>query len=228
MKTHTDRSFFLLITIAMTALAFIGFGPSYYLKVPFGSRPLNSLLHIHGAACTAWLMLVLLQAVLIRGRQIALHRTLGMAGVATAAVIVVSGMMAVFDKPNATVTARAMAFLAIQSLVLFAGFVAAAIHYRGDSATHKRLIAIATIFLLPPAIGRLMVMYGFRPFPDYPMLTRYVALAPFIVSLAAYDLASRGRLHSATIAGAAIHVLQHPLFLWVGYTHGWQAVVSSL
>lgn len=225
---NSDRSFFALIALAAMGVAFIGFGPSYYLKEVFDSRPLPAMLHVHGAAFSAWLLLFLTQALLIRNGRFQLHRYLGYAGAVIAIVMVTTGMAVVFAKPNATEIARALAFLAIQSLALFAVFVGLAIRYRKDAATHKRLIVIATLFTLPPAIGRLMVMFDFRPFPDYPMLTRYAALVVIGVPLVLHDLRTLGRLHGATALGVAVNVLQHPLYLLVGFTSAWQWLVAAI
>ena len=77
---NRDRRFFTGMAIAAALTVFIGFAPSYYLSGAFGGRPLTTLVHVHGAIATAWILLFLTQTSLIAAKRTDLHRRLGVAG----------------------------------------------------------------------------------------------------------------------------------------------------
>jgi hypothetical protein len=85
----TERAFFMGTAMAMTAIAFVGFAPSYYLKPYFGVPPqLTPLLHAHGVAATLWMLLLPLQAGLIAANRRRTHRALGASGALVAAAMI--------------------------------------------------------------------------------------------------------------------------------------------
>lgn len=89
-----EHRFFLTVAILFPIVIAIGFAPSYYFKPLFNTPPLPSgLVHAHGISMTAWMLLFLTQTYLITSKQIRLHMTLGMAGVALAIAMVVLGVM---------------------------------------------------------------------------------------------------------------------------------------
>src|SRR6266540_6354206 len=87
-RSH-DRRFFTGMAIAAALTVFIGFAPTYYLSGTFGGRPLTTLVHIHGAIATAWILLFLTQTSLIAATRTDLHRRLGVAGALLAVLLLV-------------------------------------------------------------------------------------------------------------------------------------------
>jgi uncharacterized membrane protein len=69
------------------AATLAGFWPSFF------SRPFDNALPqlLHGIACTAWLLLLLAQALLYRTRRLALHRMLGWSSVLLMPVVLGTG-----------------------------------------------------------------------------------------------------------------------------------------
>ena len=65
---------------------FLGFAPTYYLRPP-EAVPIPRYLHVHGAAMTAWFLLLLLQSLLIATGRRSIHRRTGIAGAVIAVVI---------------------------------------------------------------------------------------------------------------------------------------------
>lgn len=88
------RRFFLCAALLLALLAVIGFSRTYYLKALFSTPALSALLHIHAVIMSAWLSLLIVQAVLIANRRLRLHRRLGIAGAVLAALVVLVGMYA--------------------------------------------------------------------------------------------------------------------------------------
>jgi len=109
-------------------------------------------------------------------------------------------------------------FLAIPlfDMVVFAALVTAGIRARRDPQTHKRLMLLATIGILAAAIAR---------WPLAIMQTGPIAFFGindlFLLPLLAFDLATRGRVHRATLVGALVILISQPLRLAISGTGAW-------
>jgi len=120
----TDRLFFPLIGLTALAVIGAGFTPTYYLGFWFRAPALAPIVHIHAAAFTAWLLLLVSQTVFIRLGKFRWHRAMGKVAVGLVAVMVITGYMVIFGKPRPTAAARAFIFTPMLSLLLFPMFVA--------------------------------------------------------------------------------------------------------
>ena len=93
------------------------------------------------------------------------------------------------------------------SLVAFSLLVAAAVHYRHRFETHKRLMAIASAFLVAPAfavgrpIGQTLV-----PLLPNGVLPSTVFIVLALGALIGYDWVTRRRIERATVSGVAVVV----------------------
>jgi uncharacterized protein with PQ loop repeat len=157
---------YLSAALAIAVILFAGFAKNYYLRLWLSTRPIVALDHIHGLVMTAWVLLFLAQTWLIASRRSDLHRKLGVAGAAVAAIVVTLGVYTIAfsifrHEKNAGVGLFALLFVAFDglSLLLFSGFVIMALRARLRPQTHKRLMLMAMIALLPPAFGRLVAYF---------------------------------------------------------------------
>ena len=66
-----ERLFFGKMAIALGAVVFAGFAPTYYLRSSFGSPDLTLPLLIHGFASTTWMVLLVVQSLLIAANRTA-------------------------------------------------------------------------------------------------------------------------------------------------------------
>ena len=169
--TPPDRLFFPLIALTALAIVAAGFAPTYYLGFWFGAPALEAIVHVHAMAFTAWLVLLLSQALLIRLGRARWHRAMGKVAVGIVAVMVITGYLVIFGKPRPTPFTRAFIFTPMLSLLLFPLLFAAAIHFRRDPATHKRLMLIATILIANAGVSRLMRMAGLETIQPAPPAT---------------------------------------------------------
>jgi hypothetical protein len=228
MNTHStsnDRPLFIALVSAALLLGFAGFAPSYYLKLWFGTPPLEFWVHVHAVLFTAWLILLLVQSSLIRMGKHALHARLGKWGVAVAALMVVTAAVVILQKPRLTDASRAFIFTPLLSLVMFSVMVALAIRLRRNAATHKRLMLLATALFMGAPITRLMMMVGIAPGPYlHHGLTYGVLLLPLVV----HDLRRFGRLHPATLWGGLFLLLRHPLQGLIAHTDTWQRIAAAI
>jgi len=216
-----DRLFYSGMALAILAVVFVGFAPSYYLKGYFQGKPLPWILHAHGAVFTSWILLFAVQATLIAKRRVDLHRRLGVAGAILAAALVAIGLTAARWAVKRDVAAGqegALSFLAIPfgDMLVFLLLAGAGILYRRQPETHKRLMLLATISILSAAFARWPFSIGaagpiaFFGLPDLLVATGVV-----------YDVFSRGRVHPAYIWGGLLLFASQPLRLALGQTHAW-------
>jgi hypothetical protein len=152
--------------IAIAVIMFVGFARNYYLRTWLGTRPISFMVHVHGVVMTAWVALFLAQIALVAKRRVDLHRKLGVAGAVLAGLIVVLGVYTISisiarQAAQATLQHEALLFVAFDglSLLLFGGFVMAALKHRAYRPTHRRLMLMAFVSLSPPALGRLVANF---------------------------------------------------------------------
>ena len=145
---------------ACALLAFGAFAPTHWLQVSAGTLVGPPILHIHGILFSAWRLLLFWQAWLVASGRLAHHRAWGLAEISLATAIVIVGLVAaigtLFEGVAAGYGDRARAFLAlpISTISMFAGFFTAAFFNIRNPEAHKRLILLATVSLLPAAMGR--------------------------------------------------------------------------
>jgi hypothetical protein len=205
------RSLYLAAALAVAALAFAGFAPSYYLRAFFRARHLTPLAHLHGVLMTAWIVLFVAQAALARGGRLASHRRLGTLGAVLAGAILLIGSWTVaaaiqrrFHGVAATRFARIFVEFDGLSLWVFGALVLAAVLWRRRGDVHKRLMLCATVALLPPAVGR--IVEQLVPGSDWNLAIAAATTAGFALLCAAWDTLHLKRLHPA-MAWAAAAVL---------------------
>src|SRR5713226_2246730 len=92
-----DHLFFSAMALCMLATVFVGFARTYYLAGVF-SAPLPSLIiHLHGAAFSCWILLLVTQTSLVSASRVDFHRRLGIAGFLLGCLMVILGVLAATD-----------------------------------------------------------------------------------------------------------------------------------
>jgi hypothetical protein len=220
--TQNDRMFYTGMALAMALTVFSGFAPTYYLKSYFDAPPLNILVHAHGAAFTAWLLLFFSQTVLIAARRTDIHRKLGVIGSILAVILLVLGIATAIGaiRTNHTppgIDPRSFLILPFGDIATFIIFVGIGIMYRHEPETHKRLMLLATIAMLDAAIVRLPGIFALGP------IAFFAIQDLFVVAGVAYDLATRRRVHPVYLWGGLFIIVMQPLRLLVSQTPLWLA-----
>jgi hypothetical protein len=236
-----ERRFFTGMALAMAAVTFVGFAPTYYLAAfNDGPRPiLSPSVHLHGALCTAWVLLLILQTRLIASGRRALHKRLGIAGATIAAAVLVSGVFValhsqrrVHTEATADTLADPYVFLIFpfSSVGLFALFVALGVLSRQRADAHKRWMILATSSLIIPALARTVTQavsgMGLVGVPG--VVGALVLLNVLLVALAVYDYNTRGRLHPVTLWGGGFLLLSEPLRFAIGFSEPWQSFARAV
>jgi len=221
-----DHYFFSAMALAMLTTVFVGFAHTYYLAGVFRA-PLPSLtIHLHGAAFTCWILLLVTQTSFVAAGRVDLHRRLGMVGFLLAGLMVILGVLAATDSlARASGPAgRDVQFFYIVPLtdmLIFAVLTFFAFRARRTPQAHKRLIIVATIGLLIAAIARWPITFLFRNAAMAALLS-YI----FLIALVTYDLWISRKVHRATLWAGGFLILVQQIRIPIGKTAAWHTVAS--
>jgi hypothetical protein len=228
-RARSDRRFFTATAVAQVALVVWGFSPSYYLR-PAASEltPLSSLLHVHGALFSMWLVLLLVQVSLVAARRTPVHRQLGWFGGVLALSMLIVGSLAAVDAARRGSTLPGMTPLAfliipILGITIFGALAAAAIALRRVPDAHKRLMMLATAGgLVGAGVARIALFQPLGPaaFLGVPVL--------FALALVAYDVVTLRRVHGATLAGTLFILVMEALQLTAANSAPWLTIAAWL
>lgn len=219
-----EQRFFLGMAAAVALTAFVGFAPTYYLKGLFGAPPLSPLVHLHGLLSTLWVLLYFSQTSLVATGHTRIHRRLGLVGAILAVLLLGVGYPTALEAARRGFTPPGgpppLVFLAVPlgTLVAFLVLLGLGLSFRGRSPIHKRLMLLATIALLAPALARIGLQVGL-PGPAFPL----GGTIAFVASAWLYDRSAHGRVHTAFLWGGLLLVLSIPLRFLLGRTAEWQA-----
>ena len=155
-----EHLFFSGMSIAMLITVFAGFARTYYLAGVFRAPLPSLIIHIHGAAFTCWILLLVTQTSLVAAHRTAIHRKLGLAGFFLACAMVVLGVLAGTDNllrahDVAGRDPKMFYIVPLTDMLLFGTFIYFALRARLNPPAHKRYIFLATTALLVAAIARL-------------------------------------------------------------------------
>lgn len=201
------KYYFSLMSAATLALSVWGFSDNLFWNV---RQPTNSdpKFVIHGLFCLAWMAVFFAQATLVRQGNIAAHRKLGIAGFAIAIGVTISTLYVFaavwkgWDAMSALVKANRLLLASYSVLVLLAFL------NRRRPDRHKRLILVATLFMLEPILSRsfdpiepLLSGLSDSQVDFYWWIFFITAWNGLFASLFAFDFLTERRIHMVTIAG---------------------------
>jgi len=225
-RQRHERWFFSGMAVLILGTVFLGFAKTYFLAGVFKAPLPSWVIHVHGAAFTTWILLLIVQTSLVSAGRVDVHRRLGVAGFALACVMVALGAMAGTDLLRRDcggfgVNAKAFYAGTLGDMVIFGTLIFAAFRARFNPAAHKRLILVATITLMEAAINR----WPFAIIERAPFMVDVFAYT-FVLLLVAYDLWSMRSVHHATIWGGLFLVVMQQLELPIGKTAVWQGFAT--
>jgi FtsH-binding integral membrane protein len=223
-----DHIFFSVTALMMAATVYVGFAPTYYMAGIFRAPLPSTIIHIHGAAFTGWILLLITQTSLASAGRVDIHRRLGLLGFCLASVMVVLGVLAATDR-----LARASAppgsdpyffyIIPLGDMIIFATLIFFAYRSRSNPAAHKRIIYVATVGLLIAAIARWPISLVHRKAPNA-AIASYI----FLLLLVAYDLWSTRRIHRATLWASGFLIFIQQIRLPIGRTAAWHSFAAWL
>jgi uncharacterized membrane protein YozB (DUF420 family) len=226
-----ERRFHVGMSVALLATVFVGFARSFFLRplFPTWPAPHEPVLYAHGAAFTAWFVLLVIQSWLIGAGQVQAHRRLGTAG-----AFLAMGMLALGFVASLTAARRATGFVGIPvpplqflivpigDLLIFGTFVGLGVITRRVPQVHKRWMLLASIAMTTAAVARWPGVIGASP------LVFFALSDLFLVPMALWDYQSRGRVHPVTLWGGLALVSSQPLRLVLSSSPAWLALAQWL
>lgn len=218
MATQTRSAYFTLTAALMLFLSVVAFSDNLFTDVGQASNR-DPKFVVHGLFGLAWYVLLLVQANLVRVRNVALHRRVGIATLLVALGVTLSTLyiFVVLWKGWANMGEEVRA----NRLLLpgFALFLFLAWWNRARADWHKRLVFCATFLMLGPVPARcydpLIVSWMEPLFPAFTarvdeagfLLFFFGGWIAFFVSLMVHDRRTLHRVHPVTLAGFAWFVL---------------------
>lgn len=223
-----ERRFYVAAAIGAILVVFAGFARTYYLKGVFGTPAIPELVHVHGIVMTSWFLLFLVQVGLVATRRTNIHRKVGVGGTVLAALMVTVSVATAISAARRGVSPGPppLVFLVIPlgDLLVFSILVAAGISLRKKLATHKRLMLMASMGILTPAIARIPLEFIATGGP----LVFFGLTDLVILAVVAIDTVRNRRLHPAFAWGALLVIASQPLRLLLGGTDVWMRFATWL
>jgi hypothetical protein len=214
MADRTWGAYFSITSALLLLLGLVAFSDNLLTDV---RQPSNSdpKFVVHGLFGLAWSVLLVVQANLVRVRNIAMHRKLGIAtmlvgvGVTLSTLYIFIVVWKGWDTMAVEVRANRLLLPGFAFALLLAWL------RRGRADWHKRLVFAGSFLMLGPVLSRAydpLVVSWMEPL--FPVFTARVDEAGFLVfffgawvgfflSLAVYDGKTLRRIHPVTIAGFA-------------------------
>lgn len=224
-----SRYFFVGIGSFCVLLALIGFGPGVH-AFTVGGGTIPPIVHVHGVAMLAWLLLFTLQASLVRTRRLDRHRQLGWTMTGLAALVwmsmIVTTVVALqrFDPQHYGFLVQPL-LIQTGSIVLFPMFFAWALLARHRADWHKRMVCFATFTLMQAALDRMHWLpdSGLTMFWNHGVRMYVLLILPLVV----FDLSVLRRIHPATWVGIVTTVVMHAVASHYWDHAGWQRLARE-
>jgi FtsH-binding integral membrane protein len=221
-----DHLFFSAMALLMLGTVFVGFAHTYYLAGVFHAPLPSLIIHLHGAAFSCWILLLMTQTSLVSAGRVDIHRRLGIAGFLLACLMIILGVLAATDSlvrgaGPAGGDPKFFYIIPLTDMLIFATLIFFAFRARSNPAAHKRVILVATIGLTIAAIARWPFVFVFRNAAMAALLS-YL----FLIILATYDVWSTRKVHRATLWASAFLIFVQQIRLPIGKTEAWHAFAT--
>ncbi|MGN7998828.1 hypothetical protein [Sphingomonas sp. 22176] len=195
-----DTRFFLVMAFVMGAIDVAGF--SLNLAAGRSSFAVPLIFHVHAFVFFSWIALYIAQTLLVDGGSVALHRRLGWVALFWVPLMIFLGtLMTVLSVQHGApffFDVREFLISNPLQLLLFGGFVGAALVKRRQTSWHRRLMYCGMAILCGPGLGRLLPMPLFMPYAWWVTVAAVLVL-PVIGAIA--DQRRAGRVHPAWLWG---------------------------
>lgn len=200
---------------ALLLIVLVGFSRTFYLRALFDVPEIPAAVAAHGVILTAWFVGFFLQTVLVAARRIDIHRRfgwlmggIGLAVVASSTVVTlnfVPRQKALGVDIDAQITRlSSVVWTDLAALLTFSVLVLTAVARRRQPEWHKRLMLLASLSILSPALTRIWKWPVFAGLD--PTLLSLGVLLLLLVTLGLSDVFSGRRIHPVTLVGGAFFI----------------------
>ena len=229
-----SRYLYFHVALVCTAVAFLGFLPTYWLPMARGTAQFDPVVHIHGMIFFAWTLFFVFQTWIGATGQIARHRAVGLIGVSLATAMVIFGVIAAIHGMRGAVAhgkAEAgirLAIVPLTNITLFAVLMVAAFLNTRRPEWHKRLMLLAAISILGPAIVRWLIVLEHvpRPPPLIVPLQSEVLVVALCLTAILRDWRLSAKLHPAWAWGFSGVLAVRLVQATIAPTPAWHAIAG--
>lgn len=227
MATVVHNRFYAVFATALAVFVLVAFARTYYLRYWFDVPPITVLVHLHSVVFTAWVALFVIQTRLIAAQNYRTHMQLGVLGIFLAALVVIFGYATAIASASAPRTrpmgmnSQQFVLVPLVAITSFAILVTAAVLLRKRAQLHKRLMTLAMIAVLGPAIARLIFVTNSG---KYFAAIQFTVHAAFLCWCLIADWRKYRIVHPVYSIGGAILLISLPLRVLVAQTPQWESV----
>lgn len=166
-SSNRARLFYSGAAVLLLALTFLGFQQFYLHGKAYPGRelapPIRTLIILHGACMSAWVLVFLIQPLLIAAGNRRVHMMLGRFGAVLAVCVVILGWRlgiesTLITPPDLRIWGLApKQFMAVPiiSIMIFAGFVIIGVWNRRQPEVHRPMMLLAALAAVPAAVSRI-------------------------------------------------------------------------
>jgi hypothetical protein len=240
-----DRNFFLSMMVITWAAIVSGFGYEMVQRSQHGTLHFPLIVHFHAAAFIGWLVLFTVQVILIRSKNLALHKKLGIVAARLIPVMVVLGVVTaiITERLEYGTPTSDLHFMSVMlgSMLLFGILGGAGFYLRKNYVAHKRLMLVATLALTDAGFGR-WFSYKIAPFFgdfywNYKTLSegsgRFFVFETLpsltlILAVGVYDLVTRKKLNKAYVWALALFLAVNMMAGYLYFNGTWFEMMKRL
>jgi hypothetical protein len=235
----STRYFYFYMALSCSAVAFLGFAPTYFMPLAKGSLSATPVIHAHGIIFFAWSLFFVFQSWLAASGRLTRHRSVGMIGISLATAMTIFGFLVGVSamKRSAAIgqTDEGIAFAIVpfSGILFFAVVFAWAIVAVRQPEMHKRLMLLAGISILDAAVARWFLTFLAPPGPPGPppvIVTIPPAFIAYLLLVAAmvFDWRTRGRPHQVYVIGGIALIAVKLLNLPISTSHAWHSLAGGI
>jgi len=218
--SHHRSSFYFNFNLFILILVVGGFGINALVH-PDRLPPASGIVYLHGIIMFLWYILVVVQSKLVRSRNISLHKRLGKNSLLLALGIIITGIwMSVvhYSRPDGFLFSTINTFILINFIILYS----LALNNRHRPEFHKRYMTFASLAVVFPALGRIILGLNLNEYLSVPL---WILL---VLVIGVFDFKSQRKVHPATKIGSILIFLGIALILVLMENAAWKEFLDRL
>ena len=221
MKNQTKgEPFFYHFSIVLLLTVVLAFGMNILLR-KYHLDAAMPVIVIHGISMLLWYSLFYWQARLVRTANIQVHMKLGLMSIVLAIVLVISGVLIAIGNYQGEREALTL-FGNFAGMFIFAVLYTLAIINRKKPDIHKRLMLVASVAMLSPALVRILRIFELNDFFTLPFWLI------FILALPVYDFRKYRKIQRATWLSIGFLLILMFGGSAYAFSESWQMLAATL
>ena len=224
---------FLTTAVAVVAIVFTGFMPTYLIPVISSTQSIPALLHLHAALFFGWVLIFLVQSILVFQGRLAVHRCIGKIAAVWTMGTITTGFYLAFITISRDLGLIDGSFGAVQTVIpfsqicMFTCLIIVALANTKRPDLHKRVMVLAALVATTPALARIGLVVVGEPSPMAVGLI-FLASNGLIIVVGSYDAICTGRIHPVFLYGGLAILLVRIARVPFAMTSLWRDTAESI